>query len=724
MNTDISDAAQAVAITCTMCQTDFPSKRKLFRHLETVHDLVSDRAQPCKVACLVGWLSHEGSDIESYLKDSRLVSNDGPRLLVDENGNALTEDERHGNGTTKARVETALFQAIHKACDAGLPLGAEARMKKEARSDGASSDTANDASQQKRRGLSKGHTRGSQTSESTLALGLERTCHASADTFMMTLQRPPGNEQSWLDKVNKCLPDDIRVLTCRILPGKGSDLNAYTHCSQRRFEYMMPLDLLLPQSEQEFAACANLLVDERSIKPRHKRSWNQDGPKSALDEEFPENTPEGERRVRFFRILKLLMKNFGGRYQMFYNYASGGACPEDPYSQRTVDRMYHKSMRKSDDGVTWVIFSISGDNFLRGQIRRMFGTAIAVARGWLPEQFVDFSLRSSTCEPLCIAPSVPAPGLYLAECKYGNYEAKYEAKGGFVLDPRRSREENLDEVDRLCIGSINDWEDRVQQHIMNSPQMKAACKNWSAETKLFCEKLWKRVEHDMSLLSRSEVMLQQRARQLYPAGGPTSIDTAPEVYRKVLKLLQEVDHSGAWPRSSFARQALLGDSVAHSAPSAGGTFTLGAFPSDQQQPKGNILFPELLRAVFELERLILPNRTPSTTIAINKHAQFKIHRDSGAGSGQSTSAIVALGNFVGGELGLDWQGIGEAKSIQDIRYSPAEFCGWTSRHFTLPFAGERYSLVWFTPLGCGRNDQFWWDDIHDQEVSEAKRARV
>ena len=89
MNTDISDAAQAVAITCTMCQTDFPSKRKLFRHLETVHDLVSDRAQPCKVACLVGWLSHEGSDIESYLKDSRLVSNDGPRLLVDENGNAL-----------------------------------------------------------------------------------------------------------------------------------------------------------------------------------------------------------------------------------------------------------------------------------------------------------------------------------------------------------------------------------------------------------------------------------------------------------------------------------------------------------------------------------------------------------------------------------------------------------------------------------------------------------
>ena len=35
-----------------------------------------------------------------------------------------------------------------------------------------------------------------------------------------------------------------------------------------------------------------------------------------------------------------------------------------------------------------------------------------------------------------------------------------------------------------------------------------------------------------------------------------------------------------------------------------------------------------------------------------------------------------------------------------IRYAPLEFDGWQQRHWTLPFAGERFSIVWFTPRGC------------------------
>ena len=33
----------------------------------------------------------------------------------------------------------------------------------------------------------------------------------------------------------------------------------------------------------------------------------------------------------------------------------------------------------------------------------------------------------------------------------------------------------------------------------------------------------------------------------------------------------------------------------------------------------------------------------------------------------------------------------------DVRYAPLQFDGWHERHWTLPFSGERYSLVWFTP---------------------------
>ena len=82
-----------------------------------------------------------------------------------------------------------------------------------------------------------------------------------------------------------------------------------------------------------------------------------------------------------------------------------------------------------------------------------------------------------------------------------------------------------------------------------------------------------------------------------------------------------------------------------------------------------------------------------STIAINRNAQFRPHKDNGAGAGQSTSLIVGLGNYTGGELMVEG-------SKKDIRYNPIEFDGWKQRHWTLPFSGERFSLVWFTPKGC------------------------
>ena len=127
---------------------------------------------------------------------------------------------------------------------------------------------------------------------------------------------------------------------------------------------------------------------------------------------------------------------------------------------------------------------------------------------------------------------------------------------------------------------------------------------------------------------------------------------------------------------------------------ASGSFSVGSMPGDGcDQPKGNILFPELMKAAFALERILCPDREPSSTIAVNRNAQFRPHTDSGAGAGQCTSLIVGLGTYSGGELVVE----GEQK---DIRYKPIEFNGWKQRHWTMPFLGERFSLVWFTPKGC------------------------
>jgi hypothetical protein len=127
---------------------------------------------------------------------------------------------------------------------------------------------------------------------------------------------------------------------------------------------------------------------------------------------------------------------------------------------------------------------------------------------------------------------------------------------------------------------------------------------------------------------------------------------------------------------------------------ASGSFSVGAMPGDAcNQPKGNTLFPELTKAAFELEIALCPHREPSSMIAINRNAQFRPHTDSGAGAGQSTSLIVGLGTYVGGELVVE-------SETRDIRYKAIEFNGWTERHWTMPFEGERFSLVWFTPKGC------------------------
>jgi hypothetical protein len=101
----------------------------------------------------------------------------------------------------------------------------------------------------------------------------------------------------------------------------------------------------------------------------------------------------------------------------------------------------------------------------------------------------------------------------------------------------------------------------------------------------------------------------------------------------------------------------------------------------------------LRRALAELERQVLPHRTPSSTVAVNKHVTYRPHKDGGAGAGQGVSLIIGLGDYSGGELVVEGK-------VHDIRYKPLEFNGWTERHWTLPFRGERFSVVWFTPRGC------------------------
>lgn len=677
---------------CDLCKEVFPSKTKLFRHLSGVHGIVDEtRRVPTRVALTVGWISDVATDIEEI------------------NDSTARYEETNEAASTKRRVEGTLFGAIQSTFGS-LILSQE----------------VDDSG----RVIPKSYSRGSHD-RATAPNALERSAHGLADLFLVTLERHPGVESTWVSKLNQALPDWIRCFSCKILPGGSNDFSAHQSCSQRRYEYLVPLKTILPRTEEEYAMVPMYLIEERSY--NENPAWKQRANQTLLKDDFDSKSEEGRNRIHFFRVLKAIMKKFNGRYLLLHNFLSGGACPNDTSAMRVIDRMYHKCTIKDSTDETWIAFSISGDNFIRGQIRRMTGLVIALARGWLPMKYFDYALYKAPYkekdrkkneasadheqkkkrkkvdtpkekfrevlhaelgepkavpedfESICDLPAVPGTGLYLAECKYPMFESKHADKFLF-LDPRR------DQSDQTGSEFMLEFERKIRNHIMLQPEMRQLMTTeWVENMRAACSTMVKKADYANHLRLREVSTLTESRNDC--CGIPQRISVAKgDLYRKVLNLLRQADKSGKWPPSSIGRRQVMVESATVESGGHGGTFSVGAFPLSQSQPKGNELFPELVKACFDLEKIILPNRKPSTTIAINRHAQFKFHRDSGAGSGQTKSAIVALGDFSGGELQCEYQ-------VEDIRYQPFEFDGWGQRHSTLPFIGERFSLVWFTPLG-------------------------
>ena len=262
-------------------------------------------------------------------------------------------------------------------------------------------------------------------------------------------------------------------------------------------------------------------------------------------------------------------------------------------------------------------------------------------------------------------------------------------------------------------GRLLAWEEKVVEHAV--AQITARGSDWLGPFDVAWAREWARYSTELRLKARSfnddhddaSATAAATAATTTAAGttaGSTAGTTAgaalPQEYLEVLRLLREASEGGLWPETTDARKKVI-DEEGTGGNAQGGSFSVGAMPEGMAAPRGNALFPELLRAAFKLERVISPpDRKPSSTIAINRHATFLPHRDTGAGAGQTLSCIVALGDFQGGEVVVEG-------AVHDIRYNPVQFDGWKQRHWTLPFSGERFSLVYFTPLGVTDDRLFW-----------------
>lgn len=78
------------------------------------------------------------------------------------------------------------------------------------------------------------------------------------------------------------------------------------------------------------------------------------------------------------------------------------------------------------------------------------------------------------------------------------------------------------------------------------------------------------------------------------------------------------------------------------------------------------------------------------SVYITKNCQSKPHRDSG---NIDKSIIVSIGKFTGGNLYVKINN--EITKLFDIRNYSLEFDGATYTHYTEPFVGNRYSLIYY-----------------------------
>lgn len=381
--------------------------------------------------------------------------------------------------------------------------------------------------------------------------------------------------------------------------------------------------------------------------------------------------------------------------------------PPNPYpEQETV-------VPQCPDPDAIAVLEFGGDGFVQQQIRRIVGTVLAISHGYLPEQFWDIATRPDV---IVETPMAPEHRLYFAEARFHFEELRNQGRcwdlGGSLFQNALFWKD-LEEGEVDDGGGGGEWTERLQCALLQrcaQERIRKKEEEWFVELR---DVVTPRIRAQLEQIQQRDL---QSSMEEEVEGESINVASAPMEYQRVLCLLRDIVATKQWPVTSAARSKVIRSTSSTSASTStmdatstkdgiqSGSFTVvnpkillnNESPSKISFPKANELFPELVQAVFDLEESLSSQsnnasiRPPSSHCAINCNAEFTPHVDSGRGKGQSLSMIVGLGDYTGGELRVE-------ESMNAIRYRPLEFDGWKQRHWTLPFRGERFSLVWFSP---------------------------
>lgn len=570
-----------------------------------------------------------------------------------------------------------------------------------------------------------------------IALKQEEGCAASADVLFANIILPKEirkepkekQERFWTDvgsmtrnKLQSQIPQaelfDLQIVGTK----RGTKLHAEKSATQYIYHYLLPLSWL-PEGDAMRAWWQSSPEDPQKTKSQQfhqKRKIRSQPPESlkrlkdALRSAECEQVSLEELRADTERKLRLATGRFGALRtrikRPWHNFADpslkGNASPNNEPVWRAIDKVRIVDFVETGHGGDEMIaiLEFRGDGFVQEQIRRIVGSAVAMTHSWLPS---DFIISATNSDIAIETPLAPPNRLVLSAVRY--HFDELQSSGRPFFEPHASRQMvHLTSAETDGLGwAINEILNR------NEEEVKLMIENES----LWLEDLNKIIAPRI----QKELVMQQGEVSISP--DTTSTLAYSKLYDPVLSELRRIKSSNLWPETSAARSTVIRQDKANVSDSRegkgdslrqNGSFTI-VNPKVKQNwdilPLGNKLFPELVEAVFDLEMNLaqsenathkitdvneitspssMKDREPSSHCAVNCNAQFTPHVDSGRGAGQKLSMIVGMGEYAGGELRVE----GEAF---DIQYKPLVFDGWKLRHWTNPFAGERFSLVYFTP---------------------------
>lgn len=694
--TTTSDSPAPVNVkqhSCKLCSASFPSRNALFRHVRAAHtDGARSEEQTIRRQSVAFRISYHATQAhDGTVPEAELV---GARLR-----GALEEALRVASGAKEVQVLSSAQTSV--ANQRHVTLSQEVGV-------AAAGDVV------------IANFKAPKVADESIQGFLERLLNAMRDAMK-------GGDETGVY---------VNLIAAKWLP-PDKLYHAERDCTQRVYQYLMPLSWLPDGNKleewlleggrlnaghtprhvhlhQSNPPCDSLKKLKESLRLAESAAVpNRRTRRSAL-RAGEEGSGNARKKIRFpdrgsDQNVKMDTRRYGAlakkERKAWHNFADpnlrGQASPSQEPVWRVLDRSRMNgfvAMKREIDEEEEVVavLQFRGDDFVPTQIRRIVATALGVTHGWLPKDVFDIAQRADV---FLETPIAPVGRLYGQDAKFHFYgmdtgEALFEGEN-LVESQDCSHQKAIEEI---------------QTRILKAKATKSSLREeeeWLSELETtiaprICTKIAKAKNNG-------------KPRDLDDKMSDAT-DPPPVVYDRVLALLRSIVESGAWPGTSVARSNVIRNSSEQtSIQGRSGSFTIfnpkiDAICKSNNLPAGNTLFPHLVEAIFELEASLSQltiqradingkimastttktKRPPSFCCAVNCNAKFTPHVDSGRGAGQTMSMIVGLGTYTGGEIVVE--GVSHS-----IAYAPLEFDGWSSRHWTESYRGERFSLVWFSP---------------------------